>query len=427
MLKPLRSFLNHSAESNEGRIYKNAWIYSLGNYFNKFFSIIIFPVILARLGLEQTGKYDLIISTIAILSAAFSFKINEGIYRWLSDPNIEIKRVGFSNGILLSVLVLALSLVGYWIISSYFQYDYLLIGTGILISQIASTVFMDVLRGTGKIKLYSFLVVATTLIFLCGAFLVVFYTDKQLQNMLLIMLISNVVTLFIAMAGSDWKTLWRKDLISTSELRAMLSFSFPVMLNALSWMLIINFNKYLISQDLGHEQNGIFAVAEKFASFIPIIGLFFYRSAQDFFLSSPEPQKQIKPFRSLMKKVVRLVLIGLVLLTFCSWLLMPLFFPDFVITVQYIPLMALVNMGIVLASYLGIPYIQQKHTSKMAITTILGAILTMTLSFLLIRSMALYGVYLSIITGVGLILYLRIVYSKRLCLTLQDVRNLHGE
>jgi len=391
---------------------RNALIYSLGTYSSKIISMLVFPIIAVELGLSDTGKYDLVLSTVTILVPVFSLQLGDAAYRWLSDPDEKQKTIGVTISALLTMVMIVFVSVATLLLYFLSPHPLLWIGSLILISQILLGTMMQIVRGNGHIKLYTNVTILRSVIFSASTLWAVFYTESKLQNVLFSFAMANGVVLILCIWKGFRKSQFAMSALSRDHFKTILNYVYPLIFNALGWMMLININKYIITAELGYEMNGVFAIAEKFATAIYFLGIFYFFSAQDHFLSMIDLKNNAQSFRALLIKVGSFTSLGIILFVMASFVLMPILFPDLSQSIQYMPWLAVANFLIILSIYLGIPYTYEKKSKALATTTIIGILTVIALSFILIKPLGLLGVCIAICFGAMLILMLRIRHVR---------------
>lgn len=392
----------------EKSISRNAWVYALGTYSSKIISLIIFPIVAVELGFADTGKYDLVIATVAILAPLFSLQVSDAVYLWLTNNDEEQKIIGFTTGtLLISFLSLLVFLVAL-MLHFFHPIPFLFMGASILVSQMLLTFAMQTLRGKKQVKVYMFSMLLRSLVFTAGELWAVFYSDDKLFYVLLAFVVSNLIALLFCVIGGFKMSLFSLKAVRASNFKIILSYTIPMVFNALAWGMLINVNKYVIQSELGFEMNGVFAMADRLSSPVFFLGILYLFSAQDYFLSKPDFAQNFADFKSLLKKVSLLTFLGMMLLLLGGWLFLPLIFPELTDSLIYLPLLAVVNFTMALSVYLGIPYSYLKRSIPMAITTLLGVVVSIICSFLLVNVMGLFGICLGVLLGSLLTLMLRL-------------------
>ncbi|WP_378175940.1 lipopolysaccharide biosynthesis protein [Aquimarina sp. SS2-1] len=406
-------FKRFKKSRGSNKIFKNAIIYSIGNYSSKFIAIIVFPIVVTYLGLEDTGKLDLIVSTVTILATIFSLQIGEAVYRWFSTNDLAEQQISFSNGIVVLVIMVMLCTVLY--VLGYFFYtfpkDLWTLSYFILVSHIVLNAFFQIIRGLGKVTVFTVVGIIKSILYTAASLLVAIFTQDKLYNVLLALLLSNIIGIILTIYHFDFIKFYRHAEVTILNLKKLIKYSVPLIINALSWISFFAVNKYIILYNLELDDNGIFAVAEKIAIGIFFIGMFYYYSLQDHCLSSNNFRQEGAFFKKIVLRTILMVISSILLLQLTLWIVMPILFPNLVISLNYLPFLAFANLFIVLSSYLGIPYNYKKKTISMAITSLAGLTLTLVLSMILVSSFGLYGVCTAILIGAVLVFLIRLKYN----------------
>lgn len=395
------------------QIFKNAINYSIGNYSSKLIAILIFPIIVTYLGLENTGKLDLIISTVMVLTIVFSLQIGDAIYRWFNSQSLKEKQISFSNGIVIVMIMILLISILY--VFAYYFYPYpkelLSVSYLILVSQIIYSVFLQIVRGVGNVTRFTIVGIIKSVVFTTTSLLAVVFTENKLYNTLLALLGSNIICIIFSAWGLNFAIYFKRHFIDVFNARKLVNYSAPLILNALSWISFFTINKYVILSYLDLSDNGIFAVAEKLSSGVFFLGMFYYYSVQDHCLSSLNFEKEHSFFRKHIVKVALISIGSIVMVILGSWIVIPVFFPDLVASLKYLPWLAAANLFIILAGYFGILYNYKKQTFSMALTSFIGVVISVVLSLSLVSTFAVYGVCISILIGAIFVFIARLRYT----------------
>ncbi len=395
------------------QIFKSAINYSIGNYSSKLIAILIFPIVVTYLGLENTGKFDLVISTVGILRTLFSLHIGDAMYRWFQCKNIQDQQISFSNGLVITLIMLFTVNIIYVCLYVFFPYpiELLTISFFILISQIILSVLLQLIRGEGRVTRYTLIGIIKSIVFTLFSLLVVIYTENKLHNIFLVLIGTNVVCIIVAVCGFNFQYYFKKSYISFSNTKKLIKYSIPLILNAFSWIGFFTANKYILFTNFGLNNNGVFAVAEKLSTGVFFKGMFYYYSLQDYSLSSSNFQKEKSFFIKIIKRTLFILLMVTIIIILGSWFFIPMFFPDLILSLKFLPWLAFANLFIALAGYMGIPYNYKKETISMSLTSFFGLIISLLLSLLLISHIGIYGICISILVGSIFVFIARLKYT----------------
>ena len=78
--------------SRQKNLIKNTAIISLGTFFPRFITILITPILTARLTRAEYGTYDLIITIVSLLLPAVTLQISSAAFRFLLDHRTDLKK-----------------------------------------------------------------------------------------------------------------------------------------------------------------------------------------------------------------------------------------------------------------------------------------------------------------------------------------------
>lgn len=396
-------------------IFKRAIIYSIGNYSSKLVSVLIFPIVVTYLGLADAGEFDLIFSTINILAIIFSLQIGDAIYRWFNTKDLKEQQISFSNSTVVIIVMFIIVTIAYLVM--YFFYpnliEFLSVSYFILMSQIILGIYLQIIRGIDDINAYTVIGIVKSIMFSLGSLLMVIYTDNKLYNILLMALGTNVICVLMATTRVSLPLYFNRGCVNLKNSLILIKYSTPLILNAFSWVSFFTINKYIILFYFGMESNGVFAVTEKIATGVFFCGMFYYFSVQDYCLSNSNFKGEFIFFKKMMYKVVLLTSVSILSILLLSWFVVPMYFQDLEASLKFLPYLAIANLFIILANYLGIPYNYMKQTFSMALTSFFGALISVVLSLFFGSIIGILGICVSIIIGTIYIFIMRLRYSLK--------------
>ena len=71
--------------SANSRLAKGTMVYMIGNVSSKILQMLILPIITGTLSTSEYGVYDLVITTISLISPVITCQIIEGMFRFMFD------------------------------------------------------------------------------------------------------------------------------------------------------------------------------------------------------------------------------------------------------------------------------------------------------------------------------------------------------
>lgn len=389
----------------------NTIIYAIGNFGSKVLSYAMVPLFSFFVNKEDLGLYDLFLTSISLLFPVVTLQLSEAMYRWLlTCENPKDRKKVISTGVFSSIILLLIFGLCY-LISTYFynfryqEYFYLL-----LIGASLFPIAQQIIRGLGKNKLYSFIGLLNSVLLIFFNVLFLFFLNYGLLGILLASIISyslSVITcIFLGKIYMyiDIRSYTFKHLVE------LLKYSTPLIPNAISWWLINAANRFLILHLMGIEANGDFAISSRFPAILAVINSIFMLAWQDIAISKINNNEDI----SFVSKLFNQFLILEMCLTI---LLIPIskFLVNYVVessyqdTWKYMPLLFLGTAFSSFSAFYGSVYLKDKRTINLFITTIIGGLVNIGVTYFLIPVIGLFAPGVGTLLGFATVFILRVI------------------
>ena len=377
---------------------KNTVIITIGKICTQFLSFFLLPLYTAVLTTAEYGTVDLLMTYQQLIGYIIFFQIEQAIFRFLIEVRKQEKETseivsscfGFAiiQAVFLAVVfVLIMLITGY--MYSIYLYFY-------VIAVILSGLMLQIARGLGKNQIYalgSFISAISTIV-LNIVFLVVF--DFGVQGMLTSYILGNflcaVAVFFILHIYRYLKiTNFRLDI-----LKKCLSYSIPLVPNALSWWIMSASDRTIVAYMLGTSFNGLLTVANKFStaftSFYTIFNLSWTESAA---LHIHDEDASIF-FKGVIHRVYKLfsaAAIGIIaVMPFVFNVLVNKNYAD---AYYQIPIYMLASLCQAFQGMYSVIYVALKKTKDIAKTTTISALINIVVDFALIKIVGLYAASVS--------------------------------
>ncbi|OBX07245.1 polysaccharide biosynthesis protein [Gallibacterium salpingitidis] len=391
------------------KLLKNTLIYSIGSFGSKILSFLLLPLFSLYLSTVEMGQYDLILTFTMLVTPVITLQLSDAIYRWLisdskeADSEAKVISSALMMFLIASVVILVIAVV----INHFYPQPYL---TETLVLLVVSSLFyvlQQALRGLGLTQqfawsgiLYSFLLLVLSV----GALWL--FADKLFAVLAGMILANLLVILIILFHWQLYRHLsWAA--IDRQLLKPMLSYSLPLVPNAVSWWLMTMANKYIIFHQINTAANGIYAVSSRLPSILMIVFSLFLLAWQDVILKDEEKdyrQVTTATFNQLAKFMFS---IGLLFISVSEPLIHYLFAKQFYVAWQYMPLLVLATIFTSFCAFLGTAYQQKKNTLKILTTTLLGAVINIVISFFLMAKMGLFAAALGTLVSFIIVFLIR--------------------
>lgn len=402
--------------NKEKQLLKNTTIVTIGKIATQLITFFLLPVYTTVLTKEEYGIVDLLNTLVSLFLPIVTLQIEQGVFRYLVDyrknkeKQIEVV-TSVMKFLLIQVCIYGIVFLGtsIWIHNSY---KYLLAVN--LIVAMFSLTLLQICRGLGDNKKYalgSFILGASSVI-LNIVFIVVFKFGAY--GILMATIISNFVcTMYIYISKKVYKYIQIKK-YNKKLLKEIIKYSIPLVPNMISWWIVNTSDRSIISCILGIGKNGIYSAANKFTNVFASLYEVFnitWTEAAAININLPEKDEFFSKILDVTIKFFGSLALGIIAL-------MPFIFPilineQFAESYKQIPILMVGSMFNVLVSFIGSIYVAKKITKKIAKTSILAAIINITINLLLIRWIGLYASSISTLIAYMSMFIYRYIDSKK--------------
>lgn len=393
------------------RFFKTLMIFFTGNVLSKLVSFILLPLYTSALVPEQYGTFDLVMSFINLIAPIAFLQIWDGMFRFSFDcldnhdkyKTINNAIMVFFVGII--VYTLLFSSISLFLKIEYFIYAliYGFIFAVQYMYSFSSRVFL-------KNKLFVFSGVANTLITaILNVVLIIAYKwdVKALYVSHIIGTLFQIIIMEIGLKlikNFSFKS-WEKKLVVK-----MIRFSFPLCIATVSYWLLSGFTKMIIYYQLGPAANGLYAVANKFASTITILITVVQYAWNEAAYLMAQDNDRTKSYELCIDLILKSVCFGSIILC----LLIKIIFPYFIDS-QYAAAVNIIPATIIgvavnsVAGFLGTLFMTEKDTGYIMISTLISAGINIILGIAACFWVGLNGVVIALALAFSILMILRLI------------------
>ena len=389
---------------------KNTAIVAVGKVCTKFLSFFLLPFYTAVLSTKEYGIVDLFNTYISLLLPVIVFQIEDALFRFLVDVRNEEeeKRKVVSTTSFFCLFQSGIFILLFSVIRMIFPIRY----GGYLLLNVLVSIFAGALlqlaRGLGDNFAYAFGSFLTALIAILMNIGLVLVLDMGADGLFITAFVSNLIGgMYIAVKEKVFQMV-RFRWFDQIYLKKMLAYSLPLIPNYLCWWVVGASDKSVVKWFLGVSQNGILSVSQKFStaytSFYSIFNLTWTESA-----SVHREDEDCAEFYShtieLAFRVLSCVCMSIIAVV-------PLVFPymiheNFGASYYQIPIYMLSSLLYSVIGIYSVVYVAYKRTDQIAKTSMIAAILNLTVNIGLIRFIGLYAASVSSAAAYGVMLLLR--------------------
>lgn len=404
--------MNKNEKAKSKALITGTLIYAVGNLGTKLLSFIIVPLYTYYINPSDMGEYDLVNTTISLLTPLLTLQIMDAAYAWMKrnenkaqDYIAAVYKFLFFTSIVSIIIILTIN---------YFfpiKYCYYMV-TLLTISRIFGAL-QKMLRGLNNQRLFTISGIIYTAIFLLLNLFQIIILKQGVEALFQSAIISYsicIVLLFIL------EKRLRKINLKTNSIsiqKEMLKFSIPLVPNQLNWWIINSIDRYIIKFFLGSESNGIFAIAHKFPSLLQLLFNIFYFSWQDTAIVDDDKNSG-KFYTKVFRIYYQLSFTFLVfLIPFTKLFILIAMDKSYHSAINYTAFLYLGTVFQAFSSFFGIGYLKSNKTSKAATTSIYSAIINAVINLAFIKIIGLYAASISTFIAFLVMFIVRVIHTRK--------------
>lgn len=375
------------------QLLKNTVIIAIGKLSTQIVSFLLLPLYTAKLATGEFGTYDFFVTLSVFLLPIITLLMEESMFRFLIDADdLKSKK----RTITATIVYTAIGTIAFTIIAAIIMgiihYEYAVVFIIFIISNILLGLSNALSRGMGKVNLYSLsnFILGVITIILNILFIVTF--KLGVNGLLWSNIIANTATALIMFYKLHLpQFVSRKDL-SRETLSKMIRYSVPLVPNNLSWVIISLSDRLMLTQMMGADANGIYAVANKFPNIVYTCYGFFSTAWKESAARILKEENKSQYYNSIYKDVkffLKAIVLGLIAI-------MPLVFPLLVNksyndAYNYIPVLVISIYYTNMSNFYGGIFTAYKNTKIMGSTTAVAAVVNIVINLIFIPKFGIYA------------------------------------
>ena len=378
---------------------KNTIILFLGKFTTQFMSFLLLPLYTKKLLTEDYGTIDLVQSYISLLLPILTLRMDSASFRFLVDcrrDNEKLKAC-ITNIIFVTIVLSIVPWIASFILLAIdLPVPYLaLIGPNISIL-IISSIFLQILRGLGKTKYYSIVSAFTGITTLISNLILILRLERGADSILLSSIIANALCIVFVFFVVKVHRFFSIKSINGKKICQFLSYSIPLIPNALSWWVVNASDRTIIRIFLGAAFNGIYTVSCKFSNILSsVVSIFNMTWQETASLNIDDEDRDL-----FFTKMINGLFIMFSSVALCIMAVLPLFYTvligeNYWDSYNYIPILLYASSWDVLVGLIGGIYVAKKRTKEIARTTIISAAINLSIDLVLVRYIGLYAAAIS--------------------------------
>ena len=402
--------------SNYKKILNNTIAMTIGQFSSKVLSFLLLPLYTSFLSTNEYGTYDIIVTTVTLLTPFLTMVISEGVLRFCLDNKYK-NTEGFTIGIMVlmgsSTLLLFLAPI-FLKFEAIREYYYWFLTFFIVMN--LHTVLTQYLKGCGKVKQYSIMGVistATTLLFNI-LFLAVFRWG--IVGYMSATIISHLsISVIIILKNRLWHE-WINPLhIERSIYCDIFKYCIPMIPNSISWWISDSSDKYLLLYFLSSVEVGIYSMAYKIPSMLTIFMSLFISAFQISIFEKFGSKQSYELFENVYRIILSIITVGATILIFSSkYLAYILYQNEFYEAWKVGCILIVAFIFNSLSSVVGTFYTASKNTKYLFYSTVLAAVINISLNIVLIPLFDMYGAAIATLISYMSVWFFRIMKTQKI-------------
>lgn len=252
---------------------KSVLIFFMGNISSKIISFLMLPLYTNIISPADYGTYDLGVNYSNFLYNTLYFAIWVGTLRFMhKQKEVSWKQKVVTHSSILFALFTCFYTVVFYLVNQAVQIeDYLHIFVyGFLLACQMQVSYIA--RGYKKNALFAFSGTANTIVTAVLNILLISVFRMKYQLLFISADVGILVQLVILITGMKKELHFSHTKIQIEFLKEIFKYCAPLLLNFSAMWFMTNYNRVVIVQKLGAEQNGYYAIAAKFNMIITLLG-----------------------------------------------------------------------------------------------------------------------------------------------------------
>lgn len=407
---------NKQVKQNNKALFTGTIVYAIGNLGTKILTFLIVPLYTYYISTSDMGDYDLLMTSVSLLTPLISLKISDATYNWMikhTESN-EICIKATYNYLLKSCIlaVIAIGIVGHflhiWNLGLYLA---------ILVLEPILETTQKVLRGLKNQKLFATSGIIYTGILVLLNFITVCVMKLGVTSLLVNTVISHIISIALIFCMEKrmrclTATVNKQDLLMTQK--EMLKYSMPLVPSTLSWWVMSLSDRYVIRFFLGSSFNGIYAVATKFPSVLQTLFVLFNNAWTDMALANLQSKEENSKYVSDIFEKMYVFSFSMIccLIPLTKVVTQVILNSEYKIGSVYIGFLYLGAIFQGYSAFASVGYLQNKKTARAATSSAVGAIVNLLINLVLVRTVGMFAAALSTYAGF-LVMWLVRMYDIR--------------
>ncbi|WP_108869504.1 oligosaccharide flippase family protein [Aquimarina aquimarini] len=417
------------------KLFKQTFIYGLATVLPRMLSFILVPLYTKLLPTEEYGKVSIIFSYFVLFNVILAYGMETAFFRFFnkeSDKDAVIST---------SAISLAVSSFGFFVLALMFKgqiasltgidVDYITLVIWILLLDALVIIPFAWLRAKERPMRYACIKILNVVVNLgLNVFLLIFlrglssdftvleaivFDDYKINYIFISNLIASAVTLLLLIPFYTKikyhfdKQLWKK----------MMIYAFPILISGVAYSINETFDRiildYLLPENVADHLVGVYSACYKLALFMTLFATAFRLGIEPFFFKYSENKNAPETYARITKFFVAFGAVILLVVVVFVHLLKEIIIRDesYWEAVKIVPIILLANLCLGIYHNLSVWYKITDKTRYGAYISVIGAIITLGLNFMLIPNYSYLGSAIATLAAYSVMMMLSWYFGRK--------------
>lgn len=387
---------------------KDTLIFALGSFGSKIILFFLLPLYTNVLTREEYGTSELIYTVSQLLLPFLSLVIFDAVLRYGLKKSVKKEDVLVTSffvitlGSLISLLISPI----FSLYSSVAPWKWYL--AFYIIGQMFNLTEFSYLKVVNKNKLYALFSVFQTLMLGLLNILLLLVFKTGIKGYLLSNILANMITAVLIFIVGNFYTAMAKGKVNKALLLDMIAYSSPLIINNVSWWVIQSSDKIMIEYMLSAAALGLYTVAAKIPSLINMIISIFSQAWGVSAIKEMESDNDKDFYSEVFDFYTMICFAAVIFLTAVIKIFMKVYVgKEFYEAWRFVPLLLVAASFSAVSSYFGSMYGALEKSVNNMWTTLISALINISLNYILIQKIGLFGALIGTLVAYLVIANLR--------------------
>lgn len=372
-------------------------LYGISSFGSKFLSFLLIPIYSNYFTKIEFGEWDLILTTMSLITPLISLEIVSALYRWLLESNSTEERISIiTTSLIFNLKSIIIFTIGYIVFGYIYRINYYyLIYLMFICSQLDSYI-LRILRGISKSKEFALIGTVKSILSFLVALICIYIFKMKIETFIYASIYSSLIGIILGVYYSKLWIYFKKNRYSKKLSKEFRKYSFPLIPGAINWWVMNTSDRYIILLFLGLGANGTYAMANKFPALLALINSIFFMAWQDNAIKEFNQSDKNEYYSKIFKYYSRIMFFLLSILIIVNRpILNYVLSSDYSNVWKYSNFLYIANLFSFFSSFWGIGYHGSKNTNIILKTTFIGAIVNFFINIIFIEKIGLYAACIS--------------------------------